>query len=184
MKILVVKPFKTRQGYEDLISVTEKCCGKNNVDLRFFDYCMDDEEYPAEPEKVSSNFRIFREKREFTELGEYFKVFDKHSRDYDIVVSLDLSSLDVSSNYLTEILKPFQDTDVNMSYGDFNIRRGADVIPYFHHSFPSPLQNYPLFAFRGPILKEATQNLPQVISQNVLSKHIPKPLVTIYEESK
>lgn len=204
MKILVVKPFKEDQDVIRLIKATV-FDNENEVDLLFADYCVGDKVFNENVKKIegvahdtlpqslfddlytshyTEKYRILYHNLEFSEIANHYMMFDKLKVNYDFIVSLEGSSLEPVAGYVAKMTDPMTNQDVNMVYCDFTLDKDGVRIPYYHYSAPSPLQNYPLFSFRCSILKESAVNLPQLLTQNVLSFHIPDGLVTIYGESQ
>ena len=205
MKILVVKPFKEDQDVAPIIEATFSDTEDHEIDLLFADYCIGDKVFNQNIKKIegvahsklpqtlfddvftahhTEKCRILYHNLEFSEIANHFLFFDKLKSNYDLIVSLEGSRMEPVTGYVSKITGPMANSDVNMTYCDFILERDGVRIPYYHYSAPSSLQNYPLFSFRCNILKEAASNLPQLLTQNVLSFHIPDGLVTIYGESE
>jgi hypothetical protein len=89
----------------------------------------------------------------------------------------------LEKGFLNRLLEPLKDEQIRMTYSDFGVRQGDITVPYCHISAPSPLKNYPVFAFKG-VINESAPNIPELIAAQVLSYHIPHRLVIVHEESR
>lgn len=100
--------------------------------------------------------------------------------DSDIVVNIEDGVTKLHDEWLDEILEPFSDDLVKMSYCDFI----SDKIPIFHTVLPSRVAKMPLCAFRKNVVQDPVPDLLQHMSGKVMSRYIPEILVEIDDKTQ